>query len=93
MDCGWQNPEREANNRSASLKSLASNADCIARAVPPQTSGIQGALSLFAMISLQPTSDVLPNHSFPQAGLWRYPVEIQTAPPLWPSQNAPPTKS
>ena len=66
MDCAWQNPEREANSRSEYLKSLASNVDCIERAVPPQTSGIRGVLSLFAMISLQPTSDVLPNHSFPQ---------------------------
>ena len=68
MDYGWQNPEREANNRSEDLKSLASNAHCIERAVPPQTSGMRGVLPLFAMISLQPTSDVPPNHSLPQLG-------------------------
>jgi hypothetical protein len=68
MDCGWQNPEREADNRSEYLKPLASNADCIEPAVPTQTSGIRDALSLFAMISLQPTSDVLHNYSFLQVG-------------------------
>jgi hypothetical protein len=59
MDCGWQNPEREANNRSEYLKSLASNADGMECAVPPQTSGMRGVLSLFAMISLHPASDGL----------------------------------
>ena len=73
MDCGRQNPEEEANNRSEYLKPLASNADCIERAVLPQTSGMRGVLFLFAMISLEPTSgvllnDVLPNQSLPQFG-------------------------
>jgi hypothetical protein len=73
MDCGWQNPEQEANNRSESVRSLASNADCMERAVLPQTSGIRGVLSRFAMISLQPTSGVLPDHSFPRIGFRCHP--------------------
>jgi len=56
MDCGWQNLERAAGSRSEYLKPLPSNADCIERAVPPQTSGMRDVLSLSAIISLQPTS-------------------------------------
>jgi hypothetical protein len=56
MDCGWQNPEPAGRNHS--LKSLASNEDCIERAAPPQTSDMRDVLSRFAMmISLQLTSD------------------------------------
>jgi len=72
MDCGWQNPEQEASSRSEYLKPLTSNADCTERAFPPQTSGMRGVLSLFAMISLQLTSDVLPSHSLPQLGFRCY---------------------
>ena len=61
MDCGWENQEREARNRSEYLRSLASNADRIERAVPPQTSGMRGVPFLFAMFALQPTSGVPPN--------------------------------
>src|SRR5271165_753430 len=67
-DCGWQNAEPGASNRSEYPMPLASNSDCIEPAVPPQTSGMRGALPLFAMISLQPTAGVLPEHSFPQVG-------------------------
>jgi len=77
MDCGWRNPEPEANNRSAFLKSVASNADCMERAVPPQTSGMRDVLSLFPMIALQPTSDAPPCHSFPQVGHPRTPVDFK----------------
>jgi hypothetical protein len=59
MDCGWQNQERGASNHSEHLRSLASNGDCVER-VRPQTSGMQGVLSRFAMLSLQLTSSVLP---------------------------------
>jgi hypothetical protein len=59
-DCGWQNQEREASNRSEHPRSLASNADCMGHAVPPQTSGMRGVLSRFTMFSLQLASDVLP---------------------------------
>jgi hypothetical protein len=60
-DCGWQNLEREANNRCEYPRSLASNADCIARADPPQTSGTRAVLSPLATLSLQSTSGVLPD--------------------------------
>jgi hypothetical protein len=57
MDCGWQNPGRVANNYLERQKPLASKADCIARAVHLQTTGIRDALHPFAMmISLQLTS-------------------------------------
>ena len=57
MDCGWQNPEWAADNYLECQNYLASNADCMERAVRTQTSGIRGALFPFAMmISLQITS-------------------------------------
>jgi hypothetical protein len=56
MDCGSQNPEGAANNYLERQKRPASKANRIARADPPQTSGIRDALPQFAMmVSLQLT--------------------------------------
>ena len=60
-DCGWKNQEQEANNRCEYPRSLASNADCIAHAVPLQTSGMRCVLSPLATLSLQLTSGVRPD--------------------------------
>jgi len=49
-DCGWQNPEEEANSHLEFLRSLASSPDCIGHAAPPQTSSMRDFLSPFAMI-------------------------------------------
>ncbi len=76
MDYGWQNPEQEANDGSEHLKSLASNADCIERAAPSSTIGMRGVPFLFAIFSLQPTSDARPNDSLPQAG-FRCPLRFK----------------
>jgi hypothetical protein len=55
MDCGWQNPSRAGRNHS--LGRLRTKVHCSEDAAPSQTSGMQDALSPFAMmIALQLSS-------------------------------------
>ena len=90
MDCGWQNPERAANNHSECWTCPAYNAGCIAGVAPPQTSGMRDVLFLIAMmISLQATSGVMPKTDYiPRVRWWSARRENRREPWCgWRSQN------